>query len=128
MDQDLLLSFEKLEREHWWFVVRRRIMLATVAAVARGQGCAVVEALFEDLPLSYASVNLLVALDVLEHRTDDHAAATEAYRILKPGGTETEISRLGSGGPIFLDTLSEWDILRELVPHQDFLCVSEEIR
>ena len=33
------------------------------------------------------SFDLVLALDVLEHVKDDHAAAFELYRVLKPGGT-----------------------------------------
>lgn len=129
MDEGLLLSFERFEREHWWFVVRRRIVLDAVAAcaptecahilevgcgtggllrelrrviphaqlsgvepstgaaaVARRFGCTVHEAVFENLPAEQESVDLLLALDVLEHCPDDRIAAAEAYRVLRPGG------------------------------------------
>lgn len=34
MDQALLLSFNEVEATHWWFVVRRRIVLDVVASIA----------------------------------------------------------------------------------------------
>ncbi len=34
MDEELLLRFEKLEEEHWWFVVRRHLVLDWVARYA----------------------------------------------------------------------------------------------
>jgi hypothetical protein len=30
MDQALLLRFAELEERHWWFVVRRRLVMETV--------------------------------------------------------------------------------------------------
>lgn len=129
MDERLLLSLEQLEREHWWFVVRRRLVLEVVgglvedahlrvvevgcgtggmladlrarypdarvsgiepsqeaAVVARQSGCEVSSAYLEDLPLDKSSVDLLLALDVLEHCADDVAAAREALRVLGAGG------------------------------------------
>tara|TARA_R110002049_G_scaffold10127_3_gene50468 strand:+ start:179647 stop:180405 length:759 start_codon:yes stop_codon:yes gene_type:complete len=46
----------------------------------------VVTADVSDLPLPDASVDLVLALDVLEH-VPDELALQEAYRILRPGGT-----------------------------------------
>ncbi|MFB3918333.1 MAG: methyltransferase domain-containing protein [Terriglobales bacterium] len=40
----------------------------------------------ESLPLSSGSVDMITALDVLEHTDDDLSALKEMYRVLKPGG------------------------------------------
>lgn len=128
MDENLLLSFEDLERTHWWFVVRTRLVLETIAracscdrarvlevgcgtggllsllaerypqaalagvepsagavAAALRRGCNVDAGMFDRLPRDDSSVDLLLALDVLEHCADDIAAAHEAYRVLAPG-------------------------------------------
>jgi SAM-dependent methyltransferase len=130
LDEALLLSFDELEERHWWFVVRRRIVLDAVHrwapepvervlevgcgtggtlralaeqyphariegvepvpdAVAIGcrKGCSVTQGSFERLPAEDASVDLLLALDVLEHLDDDVAGLAEARRVLKSGGT-----------------------------------------
>lgn len=129
MDESLLLSFENLEERHWWFVVRRQIVLDEIlkraghapvvlevgcgsggllrvlggllpharalegiepneAAVrqATAIGCDVTSGTFERLVRDDGSVDLLVALDVLEHCEDDVAAGCEAARVLSPGG------------------------------------------
>ncbi|MHB1342382.1 MAG: class I SAM-dependent methyltransferase [Coriobacteriia bacterium] len=130
MDESLLLSFENLEERHWWFVVRRRIVLDEIlkrvhdsapavlevgcgsggllralggllphataltgvepneaaAHQATSLGCDVTTGTFEHLPHDDDSVDLLIALDVLEHCEDDVAAAVEAVRVLAPGG------------------------------------------
>ena len=129
MDESLLLGFADSEETHWWFVVRRRIVEAAIAAaglpadarvlevgcgtggfarhiatahpgwrvtgiepsgaavaVATSRGCDVNEGTFESLAAVDGSVDLLVALDVLEHCEDDLAAAREAVRVLAPGG------------------------------------------
>ncbi len=39
------------------------------------------------LPVADASLDLVVAFDVLEHIVDDAAAAAEIHRVLRPGGT-----------------------------------------
>lgn len=130
MDESLLLSFRDLEERHWWFVVRRKIVVDEIlrqlptsspyvlevgcgaggllrvlggllpgatalkgvepndAAVrnATALGCDVASGTFERLPQQDRSVDLLIALDVLEHCEDDVAAGREALRVLKPGG------------------------------------------
>lgn len=130
MDQSLLLSFKDIEERHWWFSVRRKVVLDCIrdacgapaprvlevgcgsggllvalrealpearslsgvepseAAVsdARARGCDVCAGTFEHLPAADAGVDLLIALDVLEHCPDDVAAAREAARVLAPGG------------------------------------------
>ncbi|NHC44866.1 class I SAM-dependent methyltransferase [Motilibacter aurantiacus] len=57
------------------------------AALARERGLAVVRGDATRLPLAEASVDLVVAYDVLEHLDDDQAAAREIRRALRPGGT-----------------------------------------
>ena len=41
----------------------------------------------ENLPFADDSFDIVTALDVVEHVDDDHAAAREIARVLKPGGT-----------------------------------------
>jgi SAM-dependent methyltransferase len=130
LDESLLLSFERLEQTHWWFVVRRRIVgdlldrhaprqpltitevgsgtggflaelrarypsawvrgfepnEAAVAAAARS-GAEVSIATLEALPVDTGTVDMVIALDVLEHCPDDHVALAEACRVLRRGGT-----------------------------------------
>ena len=129
MDEQLLLSFDSLEDTHWWFVVRRRIVLdaaaptvsrpwrrilevgcgtggtmralrvcfpdaavkgiepaEAAARLAAGKGCDVESGTFEDLPVEASSVDLVLALDVLEHLADDGPGLAEAFRVLRPGG------------------------------------------
>ncbi|MET9342554.1 MULTISPECIES: class I SAM-dependent methyltransferase [unclassified Nonomuraea] len=59
----------------------------TAVAHARRRGVAAVMADLCGLPLGEAEFDLVTALDVLEHIDDDHAAAAEIARVLKPGGT-----------------------------------------
>jgi SAM-dependent methyltransferase len=129
VDESLLISFADLEERHWWFVVRRQIVLSAIessdikddadvvevgcgtggfarelgrrhpdwrilgvepseqaAGIARARGCEVVLGSFESLPAEDRSLDLVVALDVLEHCEFDGAASSEAARALKPGG------------------------------------------
>ena len=129
MDEALLLSFAELEKTHWWFVVRRRLVLdqawhwaprpaawllevgsgtgATLRAlaslfpqarvtgvepvararhVAATAGSDVVPGSFERLPAAAGSVDMVLALDVLEHLDDEAAGLAEAARVLRPGG------------------------------------------
>ena len=53
---------------------------------ARRRGCEVVEGVFGALPAEDGSVDLVVALDVLEHCESESQAISEAYRVLRPGG------------------------------------------
>jgi SAM-dependent methyltransferase len=129
VDEKLLLSFESLEETHWWFVVRRRIVLdatarpaprpvrsildvgcgtggtmralrarfpdaeikgvepvEAAARIAAGRGCDVTSGAFEHLPVEGESVDIVMALDVLEHLADDGLGLAEAFRALRPGG------------------------------------------
>lgn len=49
-------------------------------------GRSVVDGLFGSLPVADASQDLVLALDVLEHCDDDHAALADARRVLRAGG------------------------------------------
>ena len=129
MDEKLLLSFESLEETHWWFVVRRGIVLDAIARpaprpvqsildvgcgtggtmrvlrtrfpnaeikgiepieaaarIAAGRGCDVTSGTFEHLPVEGESLDIVMALDVLEHLADDGRGLAEAFRALRPGG------------------------------------------
>lgn len=57
------------------------------AAVARERGLAVLRADATALPLADASLDLVVAFDVLEHLVDDDSCVAEVHRVLRPGGT-----------------------------------------
>lgn len=57
------------------------------AAVAAERGLDVVRADATRLPLGAASLDLVVAFDVLEHIEDDGAAVRDVHRVLRPGGT-----------------------------------------
>ena len=57
------------------------------AEVARDRGLAVVRADARCLPLPSASLDLVVAFDILEHIEEDHLAGAEIRRVLRPGGT-----------------------------------------
>jgi SAM-dependent methyltransferase len=59
---------------------------AAAREVAQEAGRRVVEGSFQPLPLADASVDLLVALDVLEHCADEAGALSEARRAVRPGG------------------------------------------
>jgi SAM-dependent methyltransferase len=58
----------------------------TGAVLARGRGLTVVRGDATALPLADATIDVVVAFDVLEHIPDDKSAAAELYRCLKPGG------------------------------------------
>lgn len=129
MDRALLLSFDAVEDSHWWFIVRRRLVMAlvkrwapaqperiveigcgtggtlralhtvfpavsiagvepveVVAELCRSRGLDVGVASMEHLPDHDESVDLALALDVLEHLEDDVAGLAEVGRVLRPGG------------------------------------------
>ncbi len=129
MEEQLLLGFADLESQHWWFVVRNRIIAEAIsefapespdlilevgcgtggnlrrlrdtfpdarvrgiepsesaAEVGRGLGCEIEQGVLETLPFADGEVDLLLALDVLEHCREDDIAMAEAVRVLSPGG------------------------------------------
>lgn len=57
----------------------------------------------DSVPLADASVDIVTALDVLEHVPDDQAVVNEFARLLKPGGTAVITV------PAFMLLWSEWD-------------------
>ncbi|WP_189114106.1 class I SAM-dependent methyltransferase [Pilimelia terevasa] len=57
------------------------------AQVARERGLAVLRADARRLPVRSASLDLVTAFDILEHFDEDHLAAGEILRVLRPGGT-----------------------------------------
>lgn len=57
------------------------------AEVASERGLPVMRADATRLPIADASLDLVVAFDVLEHIPDDDAAVAEVRRVLRPGGT-----------------------------------------
>jgi SAM-dependent methyltransferase len=57
------------------------------AEVAHERGLDVIRADARYLPLGTASTDLVVAFDILEHIEEDHLAAGEIARVLRPGGT-----------------------------------------
>jgi SAM-dependent methyltransferase len=57
------------------------------AEVAVERGLDVIRADARYLPLPSASLGLVVAFDILEHFDEDHLAAAEMLRTLRPGGT-----------------------------------------
>lgn len=57
------------------------------ARVAADRGLDTMRADARCLPVRSASLDLIVAFDVLEHIEEDHAAAAEIRRCLRPGGT-----------------------------------------
>jgi SAM-dependent methyltransferase len=57
------------------------------AAVARDRGLDVLRADARAVPVRSASTGLVVAFDILEHIEEDHVAAGEMLRVLRPGGT-----------------------------------------
>jgi SAM-dependent methyltransferase len=59
----------------------------TAVAIARQRGIDVMRADARDLPLESSEYDLVTAFDVLEHIDEDHAAAAEICRVLRPGGT-----------------------------------------
>lgn len=56
-------------------------------ALCRSRGhMNVIKATLLELPLADESIDLVTALDVLEHIQDDRAALRQCYRVLRPGG------------------------------------------
>lgn len=73
-------------RAHGWRPVALEYS-AGGAEVARGRGLPVIRADARRLPLPPAGLGLVVAFDILEHLDEDHLAAAEIRRVLRPGGT-----------------------------------------
>lgn len=73
-------------REHGW----RELVVEygeEGAVTAAARGLRTIRADGTALPLRAGGVDLVVAFDVLEHISDDAAAAAEIRRVLRPGGT-----------------------------------------
>ncbi|GAA2742505.1 hypothetical protein GCM10009868_12740 [Terrabacter aerolatus] len=73
-------------RQHGWDAVALEYG-ADGAEVAHGRGLATVRGDATRLPLADASLDLVMAFDLLEHLVDDDAAVAEVHRVLKPTGT-----------------------------------------
>ncbi|GAA3716505.1 hypothetical protein GCM10022399_36480 [Terrabacter ginsenosidimutans] len=73
-------------RQHGWDAVALEYG-ADGAEVAHGRGLATIRGDATRLPLADASLDLVVAFDLLEHLVDDDAAVAEVRRVLKPTGT-----------------------------------------
>jgi SAM-dependent methyltransferase len=54
---------------------------------ARARGVLVVQGGIDQLPLADASVDVVIMSELIEHLVDTDAAAEEARRVLRPGGT-----------------------------------------
>ncbi|MFG1801110.1 class I SAM-dependent methyltransferase [Micromonospora carbonacea] len=72
-------------RAHGWRPVALEYS-AEGAGVARERGLDVIRADARHLPLPSASLGLVTAFDILEHFDEDHLAAAEIRRTLRPGG------------------------------------------
>ncbi|MCO5973015.1 class I SAM-dependent methyltransferase [Actinoallomurus soli] len=59
----------------------------TGVEIARRRGVDAIRADARDLPMADGSHDLVLAFDVLEHIEEDHLAAAEIARVLRPGGT-----------------------------------------
>ena len=73
-------------RDNGWDVLVTEYLDAGVE-IARARGFTAMQADARDLPLDDEAFDLLVAFDVLEHIDEDHKAAAEIRRVLRPGGT-----------------------------------------
>src|SRR6478736_4820054 len=73
-------------RQHGWDAIALEYG-ADGAEVAHGRGLATLRGDATRLPLADASLDLVVAFDLLEHLVDDDAAVAEVHRVLKPTGT-----------------------------------------
>ncbi|MEV0720519.1 class I SAM-dependent methyltransferase [Asanoa sp. NPDC050611] len=73
-------------RAHGWRPVALEYS-AEGAEVARERGLSVMRADGRHLPVGSGALDLVTAFDVLEHIDEDHEAAAEIRRVLRPGGT-----------------------------------------
>ncbi|GIF75171.1 class I SAM-dependent methyltransferase [Asanoa siamensis] len=73
-------------RAHGWRPVALEYS-AEGASVARERGLSVIRADARTLPVGDGALDLVTAFDVLEHIDEDHEAAAEIFRVLRPGGT-----------------------------------------
>jgi SAM-dependent methyltransferase len=73
-------------KERGWDVLATEYLDAGVE-IAKARGLNAIQADARDLPVESESFDLLVAFDVLEHIEEDHLAAAEIFRVLRPGGT-----------------------------------------
>lgn len=73
-------------RQHGWDAIALEYG-ADGAEVAHGRGLATLRGDATRLPVADASLDLVVAFDLLEHLEDDDAAVAEVRRVLKPTGT-----------------------------------------
>lgn len=69
-----------------WRVLATEYLPAGVE-IAKSRGLDAVQADACDLPVPSETYDLLISFDVLEHIEEDHMAAAEMFRVLKPGGT-----------------------------------------
>ena len=76
----------KVLKERGWRAVALEYG-AEGAEVGAARGLQVVRGDATRLPFDDASLDMVTALDVLEHIPDDDAAVAEIFRALKPGGT-----------------------------------------
>lgn len=73
-------------RDHGWRCIALEYGAAG-AVLAKSRGLSVIRADARHLPIPSGSVDLIIALDVLEHIDDDARALAEVHRVLRPGGT-----------------------------------------
>lgn len=74
------------------------------AQVAHERGLQVIRADAQHLPVADGSLDLVTALDVLEHLPDHERAAAEIHRVLRPGGV------LVAAVPVDMTLWSEHDV------------------
>ncbi len=73
-------------REHRWLALALDYS-QTAVGIGRSRGIEAMRADARELPARSAVFDLVTAMDVLEHIEEDHLAAAEICRVLKPGGT-----------------------------------------
>ena len=73
-------------QQHGWRAVALEYS-DSVADIAQARGIHAIRADARYLPLRSATCTLVTAFDILEHIGEDHLAAAEIARVLRPGGT-----------------------------------------